>query len=189
MKAVHDSLEPEFSVVIPAYNADTTLRPQLDALRGQKSAPAFEVVIADNGSSDGTVAVALSFADTLRIRVADASRVSGASHARNAGALVAKAPFLAFADADDIVDYHWLKTLAEAARRYPDAMLLGTLDYDRLNDRSVRDAYGYLGPTHDGREAPEHAVTPFAVDPVVDSLPGGNFAVPADAWRESPRVC
>jgi len=45
---------PDFSVVIPTYNRMDTLPEVLDALDAQEDAPAFEVIVVDDGSTDGT---------------------------------------------------------------------------------------------------------------------------------------
>ncbi|HEY2642401.1 MAG TPA: glycosyltransferase family A protein, partial [Galbitalea sp.] len=90
---------------------------QLEALAAQEFAGSWEVVVADNGSTDDTVARALEHAASLPdLRVVDASQHRGASHARNVGAGAAKAPFLIFLDADDAAQPGWLPAMAEAAR-------------------------------------------------------------------------
>ena len=88
---------------------------QLDALAGQTTSRAFEVIVADNGSTDDTVAVAESYADRFtRFEVVDAGARRGASYARNQGAGRARGELLVFCDSDDIVHDAWLKTMASA---------------------------------------------------------------------------
>ena len=100
------------SVVVPAKDAARTLPEQLGALATQEGAPPFEVVVADNGSRDETVAVARSWSDRLELRVVDASAVPGAAAARNSGALAARAERLLFCDADDRVGPTWVGVMA-----------------------------------------------------------------------------
>ena len=94
MSAVH------FSVVIPAYNAATTLRSTVASVQEQ-SDQEFEIIIIDDGSTDGTSQVMLELAATdLRIRAVSKPN-SGVSDTRNFGAKLAMGTLLAFLDADD----------------------------------------------------------------------------------------
>lgn len=116
--ALADGRLPDLvSVVIPAYDAADVLGRQLEALACQTYEGAWEVIVADNGSSDETAAVATSFADRLpELRVVDASDRRGASHARNVGSEGARGDALAYLDADDVACDGWLAAVAEALR-------------------------------------------------------------------------
>jgi glycosyltransferase involved in cell wall biosynthesis len=128
-------LNPRFSVVIPAYNAQATLGQQLTALEGQTYQPPFEVIVADNGSVDATVEVARSFEGRLPgLRVIDAGERRGAAAARNAGARVASGEYLVFCDADDEVDPGWLDGFDRGVPDYE--FMTGSIDHDRLNPTS-----------------------------------------------------
>jgi glycosyltransferase involved in cell wall biosynthesis len=102
------------SVVVPCYNAAETLARQLKALAWQTVEP-WEVIVADNGSTDDSVAVARRFGATLpRFAVVDARGRQCASHARNVGARAASGDVLAFCDADDEVAPGWIAGLQRA---------------------------------------------------------------------------
>lgn len=101
-------------MIIPALNARHTLPRQLQALANQEDPPGFEVVIADNGSTDGTAEVASEWAERLTIRVVDCSTRRGAGHARNDGVRAAVGDKLLFCDADDVVSPRWVQTMANA---------------------------------------------------------------------------
>lgn len=91
---------PKFSVIIPAYNAETTLRTTVASVLKQTESD-FEVIIVDDGSTDKTLHAMLDIGCTdLRIRVVSQSN-AGVSAARNFGASLAKGELLAFLDADD----------------------------------------------------------------------------------------
>lgn len=108
----------EISIIVPARNAAHTLSEQLDALSRQEWGDAIEVVVADNGSTDDTKAVALSHAEGFTtLQVVDASGRPGAAHARNCGARAASGDRLLFVDADDVVQSGWLRTMVEAFRK------------------------------------------------------------------------
>ncbi len=102
------------SVVIPARNAAATLGAQLSALAIQAHGATWEVIVADNGSTDDTAEVASAFANRIPVRVVDASRRRGPSAARNIGVTHAVGDLLLFCDADDVVLRGWVPALAQA---------------------------------------------------------------------------
>jgi glycosyltransferase involved in cell wall biosynthesis len=103
---------PAVSVVIAAFNAEGMLGDQLAALSRQRVSFPFEVLVCDNGSSDGTVAVAERWrAQGVPVRLVDASARRGPGAARNAGSAVAASPLLVFCDADDVVADEWLREM------------------------------------------------------------------------------
>lgn len=111
---------PRISVIIPAFNAAATLGEQLEALAAQALGEPWEVVIADNGSTDATVSLVQAWASQapFRLRLVDASARIGAAHARNRGAEEASGDILIFVDADDIVSPGWLQSMAQATSRH-----------------------------------------------------------------------
>ncbi|MET0432906.1 MAG: glycosyltransferase family A protein, partial [Cellulomonas sp.] len=121
----------ELTVVIAAFDAEATLGAQLDALAAQCVPFDWELVVADNGSTDGTADLARSYADRLPVRVVDASATRGAGAARNVGVSVARAPLVAFCDADDVVGDGWLVAMRTALRTH--AFVAGRFDGERLN--------------------------------------------------------
>lgn len=122
----------ELTVVIPVRNGAETLGEQLRCLAQQEDAPPFEVVVADNGSTDSSAALALAWAsEHLPVRVVDAGARSGVAFARNAGAAAAQAPAVAFCDADDRVGSRWVRAMADGLAEY-DAVG-GPVRLDRIN--------------------------------------------------------
>src|SRR6202035_2076299 len=95
------------------------LEEQLRALAHQQCDEPWEVVVADNGSTDESRVVAQEWANRAHmIRLIDGSKVRGPGAARNAGVRAAQGELLAFCDADDVVHPGWLTAhvlaLAEA---------------------------------------------------------------------------
>ena len=110
---MHES-KPLASVIIPVRNGAATLGVQLSALANQQHAPAFEVIVADNGSTDATREVAASFTGCLNLRIVDASEERGPSFARNVGAASATSSDVLFCDADDRVSRVWVGAMHRA---------------------------------------------------------------------------
>jgi glycosyltransferase involved in cell wall biosynthesis len=120
------------SVVVPVKNGLPWLDHQLRALAGQELAADWEVVVADNGSDDGTQTCAQGWTERHpRIRLVDASARRGAAAARNVGAEAARGRLLAFCDADDVVRPGWLAAMRAALA---DADLVaGVYDFGALD--------------------------------------------------------
>ncbi len=104
------------SVVIPAYNAERTLRQPLESLLAQTHS-GWEAIIVDDGSSDGTVAAAEGYARRdPRFRVITQAN-AGVSVARNAGIAEASHDWLLFLDADDTIAPEHLERMTGALAR------------------------------------------------------------------------
>ncbi len=88
---------PRVSVVVPCYNAERFLPAALDSALGQEGVP-VEVLVADDGSTDGTPSVLARYADRVRVFRQDHR---GPSAARNACLRVARGEYVALLDADD----------------------------------------------------------------------------------------
>jgi GT2 family glycosyltransferase len=102
------------TVVVPALDAADTIEQQLRALQRSSRADDLEVIVADNGSRDGTPSVVQAFAaEWPRVRVVDASGVRGVAHARNVGIEAAASDLVLVCDADDVVDRKWAARLLD----------------------------------------------------------------------------
>jgi len=106
-----ESANPRISVVVPTYNNIEELRATLESLTAQGlPADEFEVVVADDGSSDSTAKVVRSFEPRLALRYFyQEDRGPRAAAARNAGARLAAAPVLAFIDTGTIAGPEFLQ--------------------------------------------------------------------------------
>ena len=112
-------MAPEVSVVVAVHDARATLPVLLEALARQDCEESFEVILSDDASTDGGPALADGFAGRLALTVCHSPRRRGPGAARNAGAARARAPLLAFCDADDVPDRGWLRALCAATRVEP----------------------------------------------------------------------
>jgi glycosyltransferase involved in cell wall biosynthesis len=120
------------SVIVPVRNGQPWLEKQLQALVDQDYAGEWELIIADNGSTDDSPDVARSWAErNSRIHCISATTLHGAPAARNAGVRAAKGDYLAFCDADDIVQPGWLASCAKALEEVD--VVAGVFDFWSLN--------------------------------------------------------
>ena len=85
------------SVVIPAYNAQDTIAAAIESVLGQ-SLPVKEVIVVDDGSTDGTAALVR---DRFPGAILEVVPNGGPSRARNHGLQLASGEWIAFLDADD----------------------------------------------------------------------------------------
>ena len=91
------------SVVVPSYNAGEYLAYTLESIEKQ-TFEAFECIVVDDSSTDGSLSVARSFARRdRRFRVIEHRANSGLSASRNTGLRAARAPYVCFLDADDLM--------------------------------------------------------------------------------------
>ncbi|HEY0412884.1 MAG TPA: glycosyltransferase [Allosphingosinicella sp.] len=99
------------SVVIPCYNRGEYVAAAIESALGQ--APDVEVVVVDDGSTDGSAEAIARYAGRVHlIRSAN----EGVAAARNRGAAAAAAPFIRFLDSDDVIPDGALARQIEAAR-------------------------------------------------------------------------
>ena len=106
---------PLVSVVIPAHNAESTIREQLNALADQVDAPRYEVIVSLNRCTDRTREVVEAFQGRISaLKIVESNSAPGASHARNVGIDHAIGGLVLFGDADDIVDSRWVTEMCDA---------------------------------------------------------------------------
>jgi glycosyltransferase involved in cell wall biosynthesis len=124
----------DLSVIIPCYNAADTIAVQLDALVKHEWSGSWEIIIANNKSTDASMTIVQRYKDQFpHLRIVDASARQGPAYATNTAARVASGNALAFCDADDEVERGWVATMGEALQQY-DFVACRT-DTQKLNPR------------------------------------------------------
>jgi glycosyltransferase involved in cell wall biosynthesis len=152
-------LKPALSVVVPLYNKRETIAACLGSVARQTVGD-FEVVVVDDGSTDGSAEIAWAF-DDARIRVVSQAN-GGVSAARNRGIAEARAELVALIDADDEWEPDHLAALSELAAKFPEAGMYAT-GVRRVDGRGPRaDVFATLpeetGLIEDFFAAPEEGV-------------------------------
>ena len=132
-------MQPLVSVIIPVYNAESTLRECLESVLQQGTR--LEVLCVDDGSTDGSLALLREYeARDDRIRVYT-QKNQYAGVARNRGIAHARGAYLAFLDADDVFLPGILHELyAQAEQQGLDFIKAGYAYYDAKTGRTWRTA-------------------------------------------------
>ncbi len=116
----------KFSVIIPLYNKAPYVRKTVESVIKQTFGN-WELIVVDDGSTDGGGDVVRSFSDN-RIRFVKQEN-AGVSVARNRGVAKSTAPYICFLDADDWWEPTFLEEMAKLIAEYPDAGIYGTNYY------------------------------------------------------------
>jgi GT2 family glycosyltransferase len=129
---------PVVSVIVPCHgDAADVLLEQLTSLAEQDLDRPWELLVADNGASPATVAVAASFRDPIPgLRVVDVRAHPGQAYAVNAAARLARSDHLVLLDSDDVVAPDYVRLVHEALLHH--AFVGGRLDSDTLNPGWLR---------------------------------------------------
>jgi glycosyltransferase involved in cell wall biosynthesis len=123
----------EVSVIIPTYNRRAMLLEAIDSVLAQ-SAQVFELIVIDDGSTDGSAEYLASLAETIRFERIDHR---GPAAARNRGVAIARAPLVAFLDSDDLWAPMKLKRQLSFMRTNPGCAISQTGEIWIRNGRRV----------------------------------------------------
>jgi glycosyltransferase involved in cell wall biosynthesis len=156
---------PDISILMTAYNAESYLWEALESVSAQRTSRSWELLFVDDGSTDGTRAVAAKFQQwsgaQMQIFEHPGLGNLGISASRNLALSRARAPLLAFLDADDVWLPHHLETQV-----------------------SLMDAHEEIGMAYAGAERWVHFDRPFNERQARAASWGENYLpplVPADA--------
>jgi len=117
----NDNLQPQVSVIIPAYNRRAYIQKTIESVLKQTYTN-YEIIAIDDASTDGTPDVIAQ--NYPQIRLIRFSQNRGASAARNAGIKIAKGNFIAFLDSDDIWLPNYLMMQLKALEQNKDAIFV-----------------------------------------------------------------
>ena len=166
-RSVQPQSPPTMSVVIAAYQARSTIMEALQSVHSQ-TRPPLEIVVCDDGSTDGTADAIRSVAGEVRI-VTQGN--AGESAAKNAAVAAARGEYVVVLDADDVWLPRRLEALTWLATRRADLDILVTDAFIEVGGTRVRNAY--------------HPGWPFAVDDQRRAILERNFILGMAAVRRS----
>ncbi len=165
---------PLVSVVVPVYNVEPYLRACLESIARQTHGE-LEVIVVDDGSTDGSAAIARSFAARdSRFRVLSQAN-GGLGNARNNGAAEARGELLAFVDSDDELPANAYELLLGALERSGSDFATGNVH--RLDESGATSQAAFLARTFAGTRLRTH-VTRFK--PLLE-----DRIAPNKLWRRS----
>jgi glycosyltransferase involved in cell wall biosynthesis len=131
-----DDRSVRVSVILPVRNGEPYLRHQLEALERQSCSFPWEVIVIDNGSTDGSGDTASEFETRLpNLRLLQEAS-PGKSRALNLGLAAARGRHLVFVDSDDEAQQGYVQKMAEALEEFD--VVGGYIDTEALNPWCAR---------------------------------------------------
>jgi glycosyltransferase involved in cell wall biosynthesis len=128
--------QPLVSVLIPLYNKvlffDETMKSVLN-----QTYPNIEIIIVDDGSTDGSLALAKGYlSDNIKIFV---QKNKGASAARNKAFELSKGDFIQYLDADDTLDLRKIEDQINLVKEHPDCLVTARrFDIRETSDHQIK---------------------------------------------------
>ena len=166
MTGVTAQQRPTISLIIPAYNEEDYLPACLDAVMANVAGKAFEIVVVDNNSTDGTKAVVERYPAVTYVFEAE----KGITRARQRGFTASKGDILAYVDADTHPPAGWIEQIWEQFGKDPKlACLSGPYSFYDLSGFRNKVSSGWFVAAR-----PLYAITGYL-------MVGGNFAIRRDA--------
>lgn len=115
---------PKVSVIIATYNSKSSLINCIKSLENQDYKGEIEIVIVDDGSTDGTLGAIRSGKWKRRVKILKQSR-KGPAAARNLGAKNARGEIFVFTDADCIAPSGWISNIVRTYGQFPEIVGIG----------------------------------------------------------------
>ena len=135
---------PEISVLIPAYNAEMTIVRAIMSVLRQKDAPAYEIVVYDDGSTDSTAEIVRSYsAIDSRIWLVVGKENRGLSFSRTQLLANSSGKWILFLDADDSLESETLRRCFAATSSDADIIMMGS----KIRSRRFGIAFRYFIPS------------------------------------------
>ena len=127
------------SVIVPIYNASSTLRNCIDSIINQENFKDYEIILIDDGSTDDSYKIAKEYMAKYPALVkAYTFPNKGVSVARSIGVSVASGEFIIFADSDDTINSFLLRRIADILKIYPNLDVI-RYQVNLLNDEEHKD--------------------------------------------------
>jgi glycosyltransferase involved in cell wall biosynthesis len=167
--------KPLVSVIIPAYNCEDDLPGTLESVRKQTYGN-IEIIVVDDGSSDGTGKVAEGYVDSGKVRCYRQEN-GGPGAARNLGIRFAKGEFIAFLDADDFLTPDSIEKRVALITEANDLELLYSNYFIKRGDDSLKVRFDENYPGNRG-----FPIRQWRHGVVFEGSPADLFEIPFDFW-------
>jgi glycosyltransferase involved in cell wall biosynthesis len=173
-------MPPAVSVIIPTYNRANLISEAIDSVL-QQTFTDFEIIVADDGSTDDTEAVVKRYGDRVRyVRTTN----GGTGHARNVGMQHAQGRYFIFLDSDDVFYPYALELETRLLERFPTVAMVSA-EVTGFNDRGYSERY-HLKTYHESSYR-DRSITYETLFPA--SMPlVATGAVPEAVIREDPSL-
>ena len=125
--------KPFSTIIICTYNRAHCLGPMLLSLKNQSASPDdFEILVVDDGSSDGTADLCKKLqASISNLKIISTGRNQGLANAANTGIHYSRGDFLLFTDDDCLADPCWVESMVAALTEQP--IVAGAVDSHKTN--------------------------------------------------------
>lgn len=138
---------PTISVLLPCRNGAATIGAQLEALARQEATVPWELIVADNGSSDETLTIVERYGERFEtLRVVQATDGAGIPYVCNVAARHAEGEALLVCNDDDVMADGWLPAMGRALADHE--VVAGRLEHEQLNEPWALEVRGR--PQEDG---------------------------------------
>ena len=129
------NIKPFLSVIVPAHNEEKFIAELLRALVHQKCPVSWELIVADNNSSDRTREIVRRFMGIVpNMTMVNATEKQSPGYARNVGAYKAEGQVFAFCDAHVVVAEGWIAAMYKALTGHD--FVTGLMEFEKLNKPS-----------------------------------------------------
>ena len=133
-------MNPKISVIMPMYNVEKYVGCAIQSLLNQTFTD-FEAILIDDCSTDNTLAVAKSFADS-RIKIFKNKKNLGAAQSRNIGMSHAQGEYIYFFDSDDALMPNALELMITAAEKNNADCVSSLVHLEVIGDNEFKELRG-----------------------------------------------
>lgn len=163
-------LEFELTVVIPVYNAKEYVADTLETLVRQTIFSKLEILIINDGSTDGSEKICLNFQNKYSNVHVYSQKNNGVSSARNLGIEMASAPYITFLDADDLIEDSLYENMLYLIKQQNTDIAVVDFDMVHLDTSVKKHRATYFKRWEKGEEALEDFFAGYIGNNVVDKI-------------------
>lgn len=128
----------DFSIIIPVYNAEKTLKKCLDSICKQ-SFSNYEVILIDDGSTDQSFSICKNYELRNQKFSVHHQQNSGPSIARNVGLELATGKWICFVDSDDSIEASYLQDIQDVAQSFDaNAIFIG---HNKVDEKGIKEPF------------------------------------------------